>query len=372
MSSHRVRPPRESALSRPRLVVLVSLLLVALLATSGYAVSQGVLFGSAVDGAGATDPDPLAGTPAATTTSATPTPATPDTPSASPTPRVPVVRVKRARAQDRRLDEMRAFKERVLDELMAQPLPPLVATFKIGTYNILASNLAPRGVERAGQSAGLITSRGLDVIGLQEVQPDQQGVLSARMPGYDFFPLDAVGGQAYRKPIAWRTSMFDLVDGGAVFYTYVSMSDIPMPWVRLKHKETGAEFYVIDIHQSPGGMEAERDRSAGVATGLIKELRQSGLPVFIVGDMNEHSEFFCTVGAATGMVGANGGSASSGGCQLPPEPLRVDWIMGVGASFSGYVQDGASIESGASDHYFLHANASIEVPQTPLRDQVDW
>lgn len=368
MSSHRVRPPRATALRRPRLIALVTVLLVALLATSGFALSQGVLSGSsdtaAGVGPGATDSDPSESVPAETTT--------PASPSGSPTPDAPVVPVKRARAQNRQLDKMRAFKERVLVELMDQPLPPLVATFKIGTYNILASNLAPRGVERAGQSAGLITSRGLDVIGLQEVQPDQQGVLSANMPGYDFFPLDAVGGQAYRKPIAWRTSMFDFVDGGAIFYTYVSMSDIPMPWVRLKHKETGAEFYVIDIHQSPGGLEAERDRSAGVATGLIQELRQSGLPVFIVGDMNEHSEFFCRVGGATGMVGANGGSASSSGCQLPPEPLRVDWIMGVGASFSDYVQDGASIESGASDHYFLHANASIEVAQPPLRDQVDW
>ena len=83
----------------------------------------------------------------------------------------------------------------------------------------------------------------------------------------------------------------------------------------------------------------------------------TGRPVIITGDMNEHTEFFCRVAAATGMVAANGGSGA-GGCHLPPNPLRVDWIMGGhGMSFSGYRQDGAGLGH-ASDHYYLYATAT--------------
>jgi hypothetical protein len=77
--------------------------------------------------------------------------------------------------------------------------------------------------------------------------------------------------------------------------------------------------------------------------------------------MNEHTEFFCRVSAATGMVAANGGSGA-GGCHLPPPPLRVDWIMGgarPGSSiaFSGYHQDAAGLHR-ASDHYYLYAEVT--------------
>jgi endonuclease/exonuclease/phosphatase family metal-dependent hydrolase len=277
-----------------------------------------------------------------------------------------VVEAKPTKA-DKQRDKMTEFKEKVARELARMPAqaePSDTASFKIGTYNILGSNHAPNGRGRAATSAGFITSRGVDLIGLQEVQRDQQGVFEANMPGYAFWPDGALGRQDYRKQIAWRTSMFEFVDGGAAYYTFTSMPGIPMPWVRLRHLASGAEFYIINNHNSARDLEGERDASTGIAIDLIQELRASGLPVFIVGDMNEHTEFFCRVAQATGMVGANGGNGS-GGCTLPPPPLRVDWIMGVGASFSGYVQDGASISSGASDHYFLHADTSIDVVREP-------
>ena len=201
------------------------------------------------------------------------------------------------------------------------------------------------------------------MIGLQEVQPDQQGVFESNMPGYTFWPRQALGRQGYRHQIAFRTSMFELTDSGSVDYTFTSMR-IPMPWVKLRHLETGAEFYVINTHNSARDLEGERDSATAIEIDLIKRLGESGLPVYIVGDMNEHTEFFCKVAPATGMVAANGGSGA-GGCTLPPRPLRVDWIMGLRATFSGYVQDGASISSGASDHYFLHADTSIGVEPSP-------
>jgi hypothetical protein len=145
-----------------------------------------------------------------------------------------------------------------------------------------------------------------------------------------------------------------------VTYTFASQH-IPLPYVLLRDDATGAEFWMITTHNSAGGMEVQRDYSTGIEISLINQLRATGLPVIITGDMNEHTEFFCRVAAATGMVAANGGSGV-GGCHLPAGPLRVDWIMGGAGdgsqvSFSGYRQDGAGLGR-ASDHYYLYSEVS--------------
>jgi endonuclease/exonuclease/phosphatase family metal-dependent hydrolase len=149
-------------------------------------------------------------------------------------------------------------------------------------------------------------------------------------------------------------------DQGSVTYVF-SNQRIPLPYVLLRDNATGAEFWMITTHNSAGSMEAQRDAATVIEINLIRQLMGTGKPVIITGDMNEHTEFFCKVATATGMVAANGGSGA-GGCHLPPRPLRVDWIMGGhGAGFSGYRQDGAGIGR-ASDHYYLYASATATSP----------
>jgi endonuclease/exonuclease/phosphatase family metal-dependent hydrolase len=237
---------------------------------------------------------------------------------------------------------------------------PTYFTFQIGTYNIQGSQHRPNGTGRASTSAGIIMSRGVDVVGLQEVQRDQLAVMRSRMGGYSIWPQEGLGRQGYRHQIAYRTSMFEYVEGSSVTYTFDNQS-IPLPYVKLRERSSGGEFWLINTHNSARNLESQRDSATAIQIALINRLKQSGLPVFIVGDVNEHTEWFCKVATATGLVAANGGSGS-GGCSLPPGPLRVDWIMGGGGrgvDFSGYVQDGASISSGASDHYFIHGTVTV-------------
>ena len=239
---------------------------------------------------------------------------------------------------------------------------PATSTFTIAQSNILGSQhtrgndgFAP-GTTRAGMTASLLMSRGADVGGMQEVQDDQLRVLQGRMAGYSIWPGTALGNNGVRLQIYWRDSQFEMVDNGAASYTF-SNQRIPLPYVLLRDRETGAEFWVITTHNSAGGMESQRDSGTAIEINLIHQLMATGRPVIITGDMNEHTEFFCRVAAATGMVAANGGSGV-GGCHLPPNPLRVDWIMGGhGMSFSGYRQDGAGLGH-ASDHYYLYATAT--------------
>ncbi|RYB93015.1 hypothetical protein EUA93_00785 [Nocardioides oleivorans] len=241
------------------------------------------------------------------------------------------------------------------------------SSFRVGALNILGSQHTAGpggygpGTDRAAMAAGLVMSRGIDVITMSEVQDDQLAVLNSRLAGYSIWPQQSLGSNGQRLQIAWRASQFEMVDGGSVTFTFASQA-IPMPWVRLKDLGTGAEFYVISIHTSAGRLQGERDAGTAIAINLMKSLMaQTGDPVIIGGDVNEHTKFFYNVCNATGFLAANGGGA---GCTLPPPPLRVDWIMGGGGngvSFSGYVQDGATLAR-ISDHYMIHADVSVTSP----------
>ena len=241
-------------------------------------------------------------------------------------------------------------------------LSPARSTFTIAQSNILGSSHTAAkggygsGPYRAGLTASLLMSRGVDVGGMQEVQSDQLAALRGRMPSYSFWPASALGHNGERLQIYWRSSQFTMVKSGSVTYTFASQR-IPLPYVLLRDNATGAEFWMITTHNSAGGLEGQRDSATSVEISLINQLKSTGVPVIITGDMNEHTEFFCRVAASTGMVAANGGSGS-GGCHLPPAPLRVDWIMGGGGvSFSGYHQDAAGLHR-ASDHYYLYSQVT--------------
>ena len=260
---------------------------------------------------------------------------------------------------------MRERAERRADrEAARRAAMPRTSAFRVGTLNILGSqHTAGRGgygpgTDRAAITAGLIRSRGIEVAGFQEVQDDQIPVLQNNLPGYAMWPVQALGNNGQRLQVAWVDSKFELMDTGSVTYVFASQS-IPLPWVRLRDRENGGEFYVVTAHNSAGGMESQRDAATTVEIALINELKSTGLPVIITGDMNEHEEFFCRAATEAGMVAANGGSGV-GGCQLPPSPRRVDWIMGTtDVAFSGYVQDGAS-RAAASDHYLLYADVGLD------------
>ena len=245
-----------------------------------------------------------------------------------------------------------------------QPRPSDPFTFRMGTFNILGSQHTRGsrrwgpGTVRAGFTSSLITGYGLDLIGMQEVQDDQLNVLNARLAGFTVWPSRALGNNGVRLQIAFRDSMFELVDT-SWFSTVFDHQQRPIPVVLLRNRVTGGMFYYMTIHNSPLGMTAERAAAKRVEIAQINALRATGRPVIISGDMNEKAPFFCQVGAATGMVAANGGRAS-GGCILPPGPVKIDWIMGGGGvSFSGYSLGVGGLVARASDHEFPHTTVTI-------------
>ncbi|GAA4808942.1 endonuclease/exonuclease/phosphatase family protein [Nocardioides caeni] len=237
---------------------------------------------------------------------------------------------------------------------------PATSSFRIATLNVLGSNHARNGLGRASAEAGLIKSRGIEIVGLQEVQRDQRGVFINNLSHMQMWPQDALGRDGYRVQIMWRTDRFEMVDNGGSSHTFNSIGSVPIPFVLLKDKTTGAQFWVIATHHSPNGLQSQRDASTRNQVSIISELRKSGHPVFLLGDMNEKSTFFCEMARDAGMIAANGGGYN-GGCSVPGGPLRIDWILGTGdgTSFSGYVQDGTTKSQGWSDHYLIYADAKL-------------
>ena len=239
------------------------------------------------------------------------------------------------------------------------PKPGDPYSFGIGTLNILGSQHRGRGAKRASALAHAIRDRHVDLVGLQEVQDDQLAVLKDRRPGYRIWPSHSLGNQGVRLQIAWRKSMFSLVDTGSITTTFDHQRR-PIPWVRLENRASRGQFYAIDVHNSPRGQEGARDSATRKEIELIKKLRSTGKPVFILGDTNEHTEFVCRVADRTGMVASNGAS-SSRRCNTGAGPIKVDWVMGTGGrvDFSKHVVDYNDPIRYATDHAFVHARVQV-------------
>jgi endonuclease/exonuclease/phosphatase family metal-dependent hydrolase len=246
---------------------------------------------------------------------------------------------------------------------------PRSFSFKLATFNVLgsqhtrgSSRYAPGG-HRAAITADLIKDRRIDLIGMQEVQVDQFRVLRDRLPGYRIWPGTRLDNQGIRLQIAFRRTVFELADTGTITTRFDRQSR-PIPWVKLRNRHTGRLLYMVDIHNSPRGQEAERDSATRAEIRLVQRLRRSHKPVFVGGDMNEKEEWFCRVVGNTDLHAANGGSASSRGCRPPARQLRIDWLMGGRRiDFSHYREDHGPRVRSASDHELIHARVSVKPPR---------
>jgi len=236
-------------------------------------------------------------------------------------------------------------------------------TFQIGSLNVLGSNHTPpksgyaSGTTRAVWESDLIENTGIDLIGLQEVQPDQLHVFVSQLGGYRIWPQETLGRNSYRRQIVWRDDLFELIDTGTIT-TIFSGQLIPLPYVLLEDRATGGQFYAVTMHNSPRGMESERETATGAEIGLINSLLGTGHPVVVTGDMNEPTEWYCSVAANTGVIGANGAYYDDGGCHTPGHN-GIDWIVGGGGvDFSDYVRKDDINQM--SDHPLIWATVTLE------------
>jgi len=238
---------------------------------------------------------------------------------------------------------------------------------RVGSFNVLGSqHTAPGGGRtryppastRNVGAGNLIAKHGVDILGTQELQADQLRALQART-GMAAYPGFAWGEAETDNSVLWDPGMFELVSGSQFTIPFMGRPR-PQPIVRLRHLATGRELYVVNTHPSAGGGSYAAERASGQNSlvSVVNGLEAEGLPILVTGDMNDREAFYCSVMPRTGMVASNGGSYANG-CQPPPSPLPVDWVVGSGATWSGYWRDTTPVTQRISDHYFISALADV-------------
>lgn len=224
-----------------------------------------------------------------------------------------------------------------------EPLPPAdpggVTDFRIASVNALGNgHTRPYAHDDAfGPSTTRMTwmadqldNSAIDIMGLQETNADQTShLVKASRNTWDVYPRPEAGDDAAEAALAWRTSVWELVEATTMMNQFIA-KELPRPIVKLRHKVTGKEIYVINVHNAPWDYQFKRNKATNVQIAKINELRATGTPVFYVGDMNEKREILCKVLSKTDLVSPYGGSydAATGKCVNPPSRMRVDWIFG--------------------------------------------
>ncbi len=226
-----------------------------------------------------------------------------------------------------------------------------ISSFVVASFNILGSQhtrgksgYGP-GTARALNATRYITSRGASIVGFSEIQRDQLSVFRRNAPGYGVYPGESLGSAGVPTTLAWNTGVWSLKEAWT-FNIPFSGQIRPAPVVRLANVATGAEIWAVNVHNSPRGMQAERDRAMAIEVGIFNKLAASGLPVVVTGDFNEKAQALCRVTSATPLVSAVGGS----GC-APPRGARVDWIFASPSlTVESYVADRSAPIPSITDH----------------------
>lgn len=177
-------------------------------------------------------------------------------------------------------------------------------TVRIASFNIRFATDSDVGVKawsaRKEACSQLVKQYAFGVWGLQEVLSVQQTDLKALLPQYDFYFVgrdDGTAGEAVG--IAWLKSKYECLDKGRFWLS--PTPDVPSGseawggisrhrvavWARFREMSSGKNFYIFSTHLEVGEDYTDvRLKSAELIVARENQLNISGLPVFIVGDMN--------------------------------------------------------------------------------------
>ncbi len=254
---------------------------------------------------------------------------------------------------------------------LARELKALIRTrsfsFTIGTFNVLGSQHStssgdhsryPAASYRSAGAASLMKRHGVDVVGDQEMKPDQLNEIT-RLTGMKAWPGYAFGSRDTDNSILYNPAKFEFVSGTSFPVKFMNAVR-PQTVLLLRERSTGREVYFVNVHVS--AVTAPRYQASHVAghyatAAEINKLQATGIPVFLTGDMNDRAAFYCRVVPLTHLVAAVGGNVD-GGCH-PAAHLAVDWVLGSApTTFTNYWEDRSPIGR-ISDHFFVSATAHV-------------
>lgn len=241
------------------------------------------------------------------------------------------------------------------------------ASFRVASFNILGSQHTARskqwasGTKRARLAKRWLNGTGVTVAGVQEAQVGQMRKLTARNPLRAYpHPKRSVNTQTAQS-VVWNNRIWRKVEARTfrIPFHYNQVREQPM--VRLRHRSTGRQVWVISTHMTTGnGARAAKERKVGTRRLVknVNKLRATGVPVIVTGDMNSRAPFFCSLTGGTNLVTPAGGS-NAGRCK-PPRYSRIDWLFGSPAiRWSGFRYADGGLLNRITDHTVPVARATL-------------
>ena len=184
--------------------------------------------------------------------------------------------------------------------LVAMPISLAASPVRVMTYNIRysagdvdsADNNWPARREALAQ---IVENESPEVVGFQEVLPDQLAWLRSRFPAYEFIGVGRnANGDGEASPVAFLKERFSVVTNGTFWLSTTPDKPGSKSWgaafprvctyAVLKDKVTGQVFSFADTHTDHKSEEA-REKGMLLIIERMKEFGK-GAPVVFVGDHN--------------------------------------------------------------------------------------
>ena len=261
----------------------------------------------------------------------------------------------------------------------------LPATSRVASFNVLGDShtragrkaAMGSGVERMRRTVKILDKREVDLVGFQEMQQVQvQEFLRLRTTEWGIYPGLVLSPRDGENTIAWRRSVWTLVEVATQSIPYFNGRTREMPILLLQHNATGEQVYVMNVHNPAtnrrvGNQDSWRDQAMGIEAAKVNGMKAaSSVPILVLGDMNEREDVFCYFGQQARLRAANGAGyqANAKGCLPPPRPIAVDWIFGTkDVAFSDYAALRTQRIERTTDHPVIVATATLPVPVSGKR-----
>ena len=255
--------------------------------------------------------------------------------------------------------------------------PPPLLEFRISSFNMLGSSHTRHGARgrgpgssRAAQAAHYVLANNIDIVGFQEMQGDQRSSFTNATGGrYGLYPGNALRGLDGENSIAYRLDTWEMVKPDTVSIPYFGGRPRNMPVILLKNKKSGVKAYFTNFHNPAdiakyGNQAKWRAVDRGREAALFRSLKETGIPFFVTGDMNEKQSWFCAVAGAGDLRAAAGGHAR-GGCSVAGG-FRIDWIAGsYDVQFSNYREDKSGTIKRITDHAVMSSDVTVDGSDFP-------
>lgn len=228
----------------------------------------------------------------------------------------------------------------------------------VASFNTLGASHTPSAkypgyAIRTDKLVDLFKRKALDVVGVQEFEPRQRDRFVTLVKGaYASYPTQDMPLDSAAS-VVWRTSTMQFVSGETFATPYFDGKIRQRPIVLLRDKRSGRTAYFISVHNPAsvpryGDQTHWRTEAIKIERAKVVELRKTGRPVFLIGDMNDKAPAFCPLTRGMLMISANSLPAMT--CARPAQ-MQIDWVFGAGPMrFTSYEVDPSTKTDLISDH----------------------